>query len=168
MSETPEAPKPESEPPRPPSGGGSKLILAVLLLALLNAAGTGFVALKMKSATRCDAAPAPEEKKEASILQGPTIALDSFVVNLNEPDSPRYLKATLEFELQNVNAVEEMNHAKPVIRDELLRQLSSLTVRDTLGVEGKDKIQLALTQKVDKLLGGNRVRRLFFNEFVVQ
>jgi flagellar basal body-associated protein FliL len=168
MSETPAPAKAESAPP-PRSGGGSKLLFVVLLLALMNAGGTGFVALKMKSAPmRCEAAaPAPqEEKKEGSI--GPTLALDSFVVNLNEPDAPRYLKTTLEFELQNTGAVEEMNHAKPAIRDEVLRQLSSLTVKDTLGVEGKEKIQVALTQKVDKLLGGNRVRRLFFNEFVVQ
>jgi flagellar basal body-associated protein FliL len=54
------------------------------------------------------------------------------------------------------------------VRDEVLRYLSSLSVADTQGEAGKSKIQKEVVTRIDKELGGGRVRRLFFVDFMVQ
>jgi len=110
-------------------------------------------------------AAAPVEDKKP----GPVVALDGFLVNLNEPGSGRYLKAAVEVEVADSGAVEEMNAQKRSIRDDLLRYLSSLSVADTLGESAKDKIKLAMVTRIGKQIGGApRVRRLFFTDFMVQ
>ena len=90
------------------------------------------------------------------------------MVNLNEAGSSRYLKAQFELEMTGGTAVDELGESKREVRDEVLRYLSGLAVADTLGEEGKAKIQAEIVARVDKLLGGGRVRRLFFIDFVVQ
>jgi flagellar FliL protein len=160
MSDAPEdgeaeaAPKPKGNP-----------LLPVLLM--VNLAGTGLVAVKvMKPPPPPKVEPTPEEK--AKLENHPTATVDPFVVNLNEKGPTRYLKANFEFELANDKAAEELGKDKLAIRDELLRYLSGLTVEETMGEDGKDKIQKELIARVDKELGGGKVRRCFFTEFVIQ
>ena len=101
-------------------------------------------------------------------MQGPVATLEPFVVNLNEEGSTRFLKATFEVELTSNHAVDEIANNKRVVRDEVLRYLSGLAVGDTLGEAGKNKIRDEVTFRIDKALGGGRVRRTFFTDFVVQ
>ena len=115
-----------------------------------------------------DAAPA-EGDKAAAKKPGPCVPLEPFLVNLNEPGSGRYLKAAVEVEVTDGASAEEMNTQKRSIRDDLLRYLSSLSVADTLGESGKDKIKLAMAGRIGKQIGGaERVHKLFFTEFMVQ
>ncbi len=108
--------------------------------------------------------PAPGHPEE----EGPTAVLDAFVVNLNEPGSTRYLKTSLELQLANAKVAEALTRQKPAIRDELLRYLSSLSVEETQGEASKAKMQAEMLARVDRLLGQGRVKKLYFNEFVVQ
>jgi len=146
---------------KPKKGGGAVLTLVLLVL---NLGATGFVAYKsLKPAHVVEAAP-PPPKDETGVV----VPLDAFVVNLNEPGSSRYLKATFELELAGKAAVEELDHQKRAVRDEILRYLSGLSVEDTQGEAAKTKIQDNITSRVDKVLGGAKVKRVFFTEFVVQ
>src|SRR5262245_43566918 len=92
MSEEPL--KPAALPPAKPSK-------ALLALLVLNVAATGLVAFKVLTAAPAQAAPAHKEHAEApsSEVTGPVVALDPFVVNLDELGTSRYLKVTLEMEL---------------------------------------------------------------------
>lgn len=145
---------------------GSKLILVVAALSVVNLGGTGFVAFKSMHPVIVQA-PA-ESSHEHHEENGPTASLDAFVVNLNEPGSTRYLKTSFEVELSNQTAADLLTKSKPAVRDELLRYLSSLSVADTLGENAKTKIQSEMLARVDKVLGSGRAKKLFFNEFVVQ
>ena len=151
----------ESATPSPagPGGGGSKLLL---ILVLANLGATGFVATRGLHPPAAQAAESTENKP------GPTVSLETFVVNLNEPGNSRYLKCTIELEVTGVKAVKEVTDNKRLVRDEILRYLSGLTVADTLGEQGKARIQTDVVSRVDRLLGGGRIRRLFFIDFVVQ
>ena len=73
-----------------------------------------------------------------------------------------------EVELTSPHAVEEMDKNKRAVRDEVLRYLSGLTYAATLGEEGKVRLRDEVTFRIDKTLGGGRVKRLFFTDFVVQ
>jgi flagellar FliL protein len=160
MSEEPA--KAEDKPSAP---GTSKAVLGLLVL---NIAATGFVAFKILTATPAAAATPHEAPPPAtSEVTGPVIALDPFVVNLDEPGTARYLKVTLQLELLH-DAEATLTKSKELVRDAILGYLSGLHVKDTLGAEAKDKIRGELMTKLEKLIGPNKVRRMFFQEFVVQ
>jgi flagellar basal body-associated protein FliL len=149
----------------PASSGSSKLTLVLLVLCLGNLGAVGFVAMKvmaLKSATAAaDHGPPPKD--------APTVLMDPpFVVNLNEPNSTRYLKVGFELELSGAAVVEELARVKKVVRDEVLRYLSSLSVADTMGEENKTRIQNEIMKRIEHVLGGGKARRLYYTEFVVQ
>jgi flagellar FliL protein len=145
----------------------AKTSKAVLGLLVLNLGATGFVVFKLLTAQPAEAAAAHgPAAAPTSEVTGPVVALDPFVVNLDEPGTSRYLKVTLQLEVIP-GAEEALVKSKELIRDTILSHLSGLHVKDTLGAEAKDKIRQDLLAKVAKLLG-DKVRRLFFQEFVVQ
>jgi len=163
----------ESAKPAEPAPGGkpaktSKVILALLVL---NLGASGFGAFKLvtgaahASAPAAEAAPPPPVTSE---VVGPVVALDAFVVNLDEPGQSRYVKVTFQLELVNKEAEETLSKNKQLVRDTILSHLSGLRLADTLGTAAKDKIRADLTGKLEKLLGPNKVRRMFYQEFVVQ
>jgi flagellar basal body-associated protein FliL len=154
--------------PTPPAP--SKLLPVVLVLCLGNLGATAFVALKVvkiKAVAAEGAAHGPEGG--AAAKNSPVVPFDPpFVVNLNEPNSTRYLKVAFELELAHAGAVEELDRSKKAVRDEVLRYLSGLAVADTMGETGKSKIQNEVLARIDRSLGGGKARRLFYTEFVVQ
>lgn len=172
MSDAPEGDAPAE--PKPPAVK-AKMPMPVMLLLLLNVGGTGYVAFQnMQSAAAAHhaAASADDGKesghKEARAEVGPVTPLDPFIVNLNEPEATRYLKATFELEVSGPEVVGELERLKRPIRDDVLRYLSSLSVADTQGETGKAKIQQEVVARIDKQLGGDKVKRLFIVDFMVQ
>ncbi|HET7502729.1 MAG TPA: flagellar basal body-associated FliL family protein [Kofleriaceae bacterium] len=151
----------------------AKTSKAVLGLLLLNLGGTGFLVFKLltthpaaAAAPHAAATPAAAAPPTAEVI-GPVVALDPFVVNLDEPGTSRYLKTTLEVELMP-DGEQALTRSKQLVRDTILSHLSGLHVKDTLGAEAKDKIRQDLMAKIVKLLGPEKVRRVFFQDFVVQ
>jgi flagellar FliL protein len=161
-----EDPSIEAAPaPAPPPSKGSKIVPLMLFLNLAATGGGTFIQLRHKPEL---AAPVPAAAEPEVKTTGPVAPLDAYVVNLNEPGPSRYLKATFEAELASPKAVEELEKNKRIVRDEVLRYLSGLSVADTLGTENKEKIQHEIVTRADKALGGGRVKRVFFIDFVVQ
>jgi len=159
--------EPAAKPPDAPSGPKtSKIVLALLVL---NLGGTGFATFKLVTAKPAEAAVVhPEPKPPTSEVTGPISVFDPFVVNLDEPGTSRYLKCNIQMELVDAEAEPAIEKSKQVIRDAILSHLSGLQVKDTLGADAKDHIRTDLIAKVEKVIGPNKVRRMFFQEFVVQ
>lgn len=173
MSDQPE----EKEKPKAPPPVRAKTSKLIVLLLLVNIGATGYVAYQ-----GMDQVAAVHEAATTAVTEvtkslhherpkdevGPVTSLDPFIVNLNEPEATRYLKATFELEVSDADVVGELEKQKRPVRDEVLRYLSSLSVADTQGEAGKAKIQQEVVARIDKQLGGNKVHRLFFVEFVIQ
>jgi len=158
---------PPSKPADPPAAKSSKAMLGLLLL---NLGATGFVVFKLLTAQPAEAAPiaAAHPAHEATAeITGPVISLDPFVVNLDEPGTSRYLKITIQLELAP-KAEESLAKSKELVRDSVLSYLSGLHLKDTLGAEAKDKIRKDLLARLGKLIGPDKLRRMFFQDFVVQ
>ena len=140
----------------------------MLGLLVVNLGVTAFVAFKLLTAHPAEAAPAPAHAEASSSeVTGPVVGLDPFVVNLDEPGQARYLKVTLQLEVAP-KTEEALAKSKELIRDAVLSYFSGLHVKDTLGAEAKDKIRTDLLAKITKLIGPDKVRRLFFQDFMVQ
>jgi flagellar basal body-associated protein FliL len=157
--------KPAAAPPT-----GAKTSKIVLILLVLNLGASGFGTFKAVTAKPAHEAP-HEEKHETNDkieVTGPVIALDPFVVNLDEAGQSRYLKVTFQIELVKPEAQALVEKNKQVIRDAVLSYLSGLKLADTLGVPAKDKLRTDVMKKLEEIVGEHQVRRLFFQEFVVQ
>ncbi len=160
---TPAEPKKDDKP----RGKGSKLLP---LLVLMNLGGTGFTAFKVMTAQPAHAEPPPEPPKVplTNEVVGPVVPMEPFVVNLDEPGTSRYLKLTIQLELISPEAEAVITKNKQVMRDAILSHLSGLKHADTLGSKAKELLRTAIMEKVEKTIGPNHVRRMFFQEFVVQ
>jgi len=159
----------EGAAPKGKDKGGAKAPMPVMLLLALNLGASGFGVFKLLNLPAAEAAkPAVAEVKTKEVT-GPVIPLDAFVVNLDEPGATsRYLKVSLELELADAKAQEEIEKSKQVIRDEVLRHLSGLKLADTLGAKAKDTLRDELMKIIEDVVGPGKVRRMFFQEFVVQ
>jgi flagellar protein FliL len=161
MSETPEA--------KPPEKSGAKSSKLIPILLVLNLGASGFSTFKLATAKAAPAAVEHEETKPTSAeITGPVIALEPFVVNLDEPGQSRYVKVTLQLELVSKDDEHTLENSKQVVRDAILSHLSGLKLADTLGAAAKDKLRTELMTKTEAILGPHKVRRMFFQEFVVQ
>ncbi|HEY3806757.1 MAG TPA: flagellar basal body-associated FliL family protein [Kofleriaceae bacterium] len=150
-------------------GPKAKTPLPVMLLLVLNLGASGFGAFKILNMSSAEAAkPEKVVEKSTKEVTGPVVPLDAFVVNLDEPGTSRYLKVSLQLELVDATAQEPLDKSKQVIRDAILRHLSGLKLADTLGEKAKDTLRDSLMKIIEDIVGPGKIRRMFFQEFVVQ
>ena len=140
----------------------SKMPMMLALVNLLATGGVGF--LVFSSAGAGAEAADPVDPDVPPIV----IPLEPFVVNLNEPTSSRYLKATLEIEVHGEKRQETFEIKKRAIRSDVLRYLSGLAIDKTVGEENKVTIRDELTARVEAIMGEDSLAGLYLTEFVVQ
>lgn len=160
-----------------------KLIIIVLAVVLvLGSAAAGyflFFGNKGKSAGKED--PGKETKKEQVKEKAPKEGgkegegasgnlkqLEPFIVNLADAEGQRYLKAVMQFEVDNPAAEGEIQEKLPQIRDEVLMILSNKTFDDVSTTAGKRMIKREIATAVNKYLTGGQITQVYFTEFVVQ
>ncbi len=158
--------EPTENPEAPPAPRPPKVVVALLAVNLLL---SGFILVKVMGAPAL-AAPKEAHAQEAPRREvvGPLVVLDPFVVNLDEPGIPRYLKVQLQVEVKDGGAAKVLERNKTLVRDAVLGYLSGLKVNETLGAASKDRIREELETQVTEILGEGRVRRIVFADFVVQ
>ena len=163
-----------SEKPAPAAGAAApsaKPPKVMLLLLVLNLGATGFVVFKTLTAKPAAAAPHAGEHVEKPVtaeVTGPVMALDPFVVNLNEPGTARYVRVNIQIETSSPQAEAAVKKSLLLVRDVILSHLSGLRLADTLGAQAKEKLRLELLAKLGASIGSDKIRRIFFGEFVVQ
>lgn len=99
---------------------------------------------------------------------GPLHEMDSFVVNLADKDTSRYLKTTLHLELGNPELGHQMEGRTPQIRDAIISLLSSKSFDDVADVKGKVKLRKEIILRLNDILGDGAVTQVFFTDFIVQ
>ncbi|MEO8550169.1 MAG: flagellar basal body-associated FliL family protein [Kofleriaceae bacterium] len=167
MSDSAEEAPAQPAADKPKKAGTSPIVMALLVLNL-GASGFGAYKIMTQPAAAAVAATEHKEEKPTKEITGPVVPLEPFVVNLDEPGTARYLKMTVQLELVNAHDGEVIEKSKQVIRDEVLSYLSGLHVKDTLGATAKDTIREALMKRLDGVVGEHKIRRMFFQEFMVQ
>ncbi|MBF0214527.1 MAG: flagellar basal body-associated FliL family protein [Magnetococcales bacterium] len=183
------------------SGGGGgglmKIILPVVAL-LLGAGGGYFMGSSMGSKQVVEAEklePTPEQKaRKPEEMVGVMFKLDPFVVNLNEPKGNRYLKTTIQLEMDDGGKKgdagkggekkeeqgkegaaagkspleQELERRKPQLQDVILALLTSKSSRELQALEGKFRLREELLARINALLVNGSITRVYFTEFVIQ
>lgn len=159
------------EPTEKKKGGKLKLIIIlVLLLALLG--GGGFVAWKFFLQPEGDPAAegnatgdAAAKAKEEVPLE--VVNLEPFVVNLADPMGRRYLKITMDVEVEP-GVTPELNAAMVKVKDSLLLLLSSKTFSEISSMDQKIELKNEIMERLSQVVGKGKIKNIYFTEFVIQ
>ena len=172
-----EAPPPDAPAAAAPPGAPTSKLVLILLILNLGASGFGvFKLLTAHPAAAAAAAAAHGDEHgggargghETSEISGPVIELDPFVVNLDEPGTARYLRAKVQLEVADAAAGASVTKSMLLVRDIILGHLSGLKLADTLGAQAKEAVRTEMMKKLEEQLGGKKIKRMFFTEWVVQ
>jgi flagellar FliL protein len=99
---------------------------------------------------------------------GVMFPLDNFTVNLLSENGRRYLKVEMNLELSGEELGEELETRKAVIRDIIIRLLSSKSLEEISTAKGKDKLKSQIVDQLNMRLSDGHIQNVFFTEFVIQ
>ncbi len=149
------------------------IIIAVAVFVLfLVMVGIGFFVMWEKIGRL---AP-PEEIQEEEVVEGdvgrsemgPIYPLETFIVNLADAGEPRYLKITVNLELEESDAEEEVDRRLPQIRDLFLSLLPTKKSEQLQNMEGKQAVKDELVENLNAILQTGQVSQIYFTDFVIQ
>lgn len=146
------------------------LIVAVLLVVTLGLAGGFFMMWNKLSDLNTQAnaaAVTPGQQNQTSTL-GTLFSLDTFIVNLADQERGRYLRVTMDLELEAEADAAQLNQRLPQIRDRVLMILPSKHFADIASMQGKTALRDEIIGKLNGLFPENVITNIFFTEFVVQ
>lgn len=113
-------------------------------------------------------APKPVKMKTDLLNVGPVYEMDRFIVNLLSQSGRRYLKVTLNLEMDSEGLIAELETKKPAVQDTIISILSSKTIEEISTVKGKEKLKEEIVGRLNEFLVDGKVQNVFFTQFVVQ
>lgn len=94
--------------------------------------------------------------------------LDTFTVNLKSDAGRRYLKVTMSLELEGQELSLELDSKAPVIRDRVIRILTSKTLEEISSKKGKQKVSEQIMDTLNAMIKDGKIKGIYFTEFVIQ
>ena len=99
--------------------------------------------------------------------QGLVVPLPPITVNLYDAGGRRYLKLGMEVEVnKDVSSALKANEAR--IRDAVIMLLAGKRYDEVASPDGKIMLKAEVANRLNQILGGQRVIRIYFTDFVVQ
>lgn len=162
------------------SGKGKLIIILILLLSL--AGGAGFAAWKFilpgileKHASEAGPGESAEGKtggngtsKNAPAIVTSTITLPTFLANLQDPVGRRFIKLNMDIEVTGQGVEDEVKRSMPKIKDSINMLLSSKSYADLASIENKMLLKNEIVERINQILGGSKVRQVYFNDLIIQ
>jgi len=158
------------------------IVAAGALFVIIIATGAGFYLLwnKVSSLNTAlesmnkdeaeeDVAEEDEAEDEDDISKiGPKYPLETMIVNLSDPGGNRYLRVTMELELNEPVLEGELNLRVPQIKDSLLMIISTKAIKEINSAEGKNNLRSEIITNLNNLLKSGSITNIYFTEFVIQ
>jgi flagellar basal body-associated protein FliL len=139
------------------------LIIVVLLLAIVGL-GAYYIFVKSK--------PAPATQT-VIVVQKPIVeatwSADEFLVNLADTNVDKYLKTTIKltYDSSDSKLSGELDSNKDAIRDAIISVLRAKKAADLTGA-GLDVLKSEIIRKVNKILGSDRILKVYYYDFLIQ
>ena len=148
------------------------LLIGVVLVLLLGMGGGLFMMWNKLSTLDAKGPSAVNEQPgkvpKAQPLLGPIFPLDTFIVNLADKGGNRYLRITMDLELNDSTMENELEKRLPQVRDSILMILPTKRFEDISSAEGKTALRDEMREKLNSFLAQGQVTNIYFKEFVVQ
>ncbi len=119
---------------------------------------------KRRSSSNSDTMDDSRQLSDIGILY----PLDTFTVNLKSDAGRRYLKVTMSLELEGEELSLELDAKTPVLRDRIIRILSSKTLEEITSKKGKSKVSSQVMDTLNSMIADGQIRGIYFTEFVIQ
>ena len=94
--------------------------------------------------------------------------VDTFLVNLLDSGSKRYLKVNMQLKLNSEQVKIEFTQRASEFRDTILMLLSNKESEDISTIGGKQALKREIMKQINRLLKDGQVLDVYFNEFLVQ
>lgn len=155
-------------------------IIGILLLLIIAVVVLVFIFLGGKEqppaegeGTHQTAKEAPSHSNGAArsdfAKMGPTFSIpEPFVVNLMGQNGRRYVKAQIALELSNPELQKEVTTKLLLIKDTIIRVMSSKTFEEISTPKGRDKLKEEMLQEINSYMVDGYIKSIFFSEFVIQ
>lgn len=165
-----------NEQEQPKKKSKFKLILFSLIVVFLVVAGflaylflfSNNAAIQTETALPADATDVRTTPAAKGSSIGPLYSFDTFIVNLADPGGIRYLKVSMQAEVDSNKVIEEIDKRNPQVRDLILTVLSSKTYAEVSTPQGKIALKQEIIRRLNLILTTGTVRNIFFTEFVSQ
>lgn len=97
------------------------------------------------------------------------IEIPTMIVNLESEDgNPRYLRLTVQLELENPADKEAVEAVTPRVVDQFQTYLRELRVRDLRGSAGIYRLQMELLSRVNQAAAPKKIKDVLFQEILIQ
>ena len=152
------------------------ILIGVVMVLMLGLGGGLFMMWNKLSAleTRSQSAAENAEQgdRDSSVpvekLLGPMFSLDTFIVNLADEGGKRYLRITIDLELDSEELESEVKKRLPQVRDSILTILPTKRFADISSAKGKTTLRDQMLERINDLVVRGKVTNIYFKEFVVQ
>lgn len=94
--------------------------------------------------------------------------LEPFIVNIYDGQEIRYLKLKVEFEMANAEVKPELDAKTAALRDAILILLTTKTMQEIQDLQGKNTLREQILSATSRIIGTNKVSKVYFTDFVVQ
>lgn len=100
---------------------------------------------------------------------GPTFAIpEPFIVNLMGQNGRRYVKAQIALELSSPELQKEVTTKLLLIKDTIIRVMSSKTFEEISTPKGRDKLKEEIVQEINTYMVDGYIKSILFSEFIIQ
>jgi len=181
-----DAPKEEEVAPQGKKSSNLLMIIIIIVLVLIIILGTvAFLLLSGSDDAQVynNTPPVKErttstQKRSSSLSTindsrqlseiGILYPLDTFTVNLKSDSGRRYLKVTMSLELEGAELSLELDAKSPVLRDRIIRILTSKTLEEISSKKGKAKMTQQIMDTLNAMISDGQIKGIYFTEFVIQ
>ncbi len=162
------------------------IIIVVLILIIIGGAVVAFLlmgddeidATKVKEPQTKERSVSTNKRSNSGSLNynssrklsdiGVLYPLDTFTVNLKSDSGRRYLKVTMSLELEGEELSLELDAKSAVLRDTIIRILTSKSLEEISSKKGKQKVSEQIQEALNAMLTDGSIRGIYFTEFVIQ
>jgi len=158
-------------------GGKKKLIIIIAIVVLILAAGGGAAAFFLLGGEEEEGDGAEEEVVE-EVIEEPEIPAQyvklkpEFVISYQVGTRQRFVQASIELMTRHQSVVEAMELHEPMIRNEVIRIISSQDFNTLRTAEGRvalqEQLKSSLTAIMEREAGSDDVEAVLFTNFVMQ
>ncbi|MGH9377272.1 MAG: flagellar basal body-associated FliL family protein [Terriglobia bacterium] len=173
MAETAKSGTPKLDAPTQKKKSSKAVIIGVALVLCLALGGGAYVFMSHRALANSKNKGKPETTaKQADAAPVATIPLESFLVNLADPDHGSFLKVGITLGLDKPLPKGMENPADspfiPEIRDTILGVLNSWQSSSLLASDGKTKLKEQLLAALQKRVPQLGITDIYFTDFLIQ
>jgi flagellar protein FliL len=158
-------------PPAPGGGGGGMMKIIIIVVALLAVGGGAFMFMGGDEEEAAEGEAEEEKTEIASNVKkvefGFPVSIEDQTVNVRDGKRSRMLVYNATFEAVDEAAAAELTNRTRQLSDLLLREIASFSYEQLTNVTFRDTLEAHLRGKVNGLLMDGTIRRIYFDQWIV-